>query len=133
MGGSLLHQVVVTSHVPVLNWLRTFPLDVHEPTTVYESTPLMWACVYRQEVMARRLLAQGAHVQATDREGRTALPMACVGLWVDGVAWLLEQGADPDARDRQGRLPEDYLSVLSPHHATLCARLDAARGGCGLK
>jgi uncharacterized protein len=130
--GSLLHWVTQTHHVSVLDWLLTFPMDVNEPT-LHGTTPLMWACVHQNEAMTRRLLDQGARVQATDSKGWTALHWACMYGWVDGVAWLLERGADPDTRNRRGRLPEDYLSVSSPHHATLCARLEAARGGCGLK
>jgi uncharacterized protein len=131
-GGSLLHQVVQTPHLPVLNWLLTFPFDVNGPN-IHGHTPLMGACFSHQEAMVRRLLAQGADVHATSLSGRTALHYACMYHWVDGAAWLLEQGADPEARDRQGRLPEDLLSMSSPHHATLRARLDAARQGCGLK
>jgi uncharacterized protein len=131
-GDSLLHLVVRTSQVPVLDWLLTFPFDVNRPS-IYGHTPLMGACVYRQEAMVRRLLAQGAHVQATDRVGRTALHNACAHSWMGGVVVLLEQGANPDARDQKGRLPEDHLPVSSPRRATLCALLEAARHGCGLK
>jgi uncharacterized protein len=131
-GNSLLHVVVQTPHVPVLDWLLTFPLDVNAPTP-NGYTPLVWACVYRQQATARRLLAQGADVQATDSKGRTALHWTCMYGWAGGVAWLLERGADPDTRDGQGHLPEDYLSVPSPHYATLRGLLDAARQGCGLK
>jgi uncharacterized protein len=131
-GSSLLHWVVQTPHAPVLDWLLTFPFDVNRPADL-GLTPLMWACVYQNEAMARRLLDQGAHVQATDSKGWTALHWACSYEWMDGVALLLEQGADPDVRDRRGRLPKDHGSVSSPHYATLCALLEAARGGCGLK
>jgi ankyrin repeat protein len=114
-----------------MDWLLTFPLDVNELAD-HGTTPLMWACVYRNEAMARRLLAQGADLQATDLYGRTALHWTCMYGWAGGVTWLLEQGADPDARDQYGRLPEDVGSS-SPHRATLCALLDAARQGCGIK
>jgi uncharacterized protein len=133
-GDSLLHVVVRTPHVPVLDWLLTFPLDVNGSNSTDGTTPLMWACFYEQKGMARRLLAQGARVQAADHGGRTALHWACGYHWVDGVAWLLEQGADPEARDEQGRLPEDFrLFAPGPCHATFCALLNAARQGCGLK
>jgi uncharacterized protein len=131
-GCSLLHWVVRTPHLPVLDWLLTFPFDVNRPVDL-GLTPLMWACVYQNEAMARRLLAQGTHVQATDYLGRTALHWACAYGWMDGVALLLERGTDPDARDRQGRLPEDHGSVFGPRHATLLGLLEAARHGCGLK
>jgi uncharacterized protein len=132
LGGSLLHVAVQTPHLHVLDWILTFPMDVNAPTP-NGYTPLMWACYHQQQAMARRLLDQGAHVQATDRQGRTALHYACSREWVNGVAWLLEQGADPEVRNHKGRLPEDLLSVDSPHRATLLDLLDAARQGCGLK
>jgi ankyrin repeat protein len=132
LGESLLHYVVQTPHLPVLDWLLTFPIDVNMPN-VYGYTPLMRACCYGQEAMVRRLLDHGAHVHATDSEGWTALHNACSREWVEAVALLLEQGADPEVRNHKGRLPEDLLSVSSPHCATLLNLLDAARLGCGLK
>jgi uncharacterized protein len=126
-GYSLLHLVVQTSHLHVLDWLLTFLPNVNEPVHGY--TPLMWACQYHQEAMARRLLVQGADLQMTDLKGRTALHWACAYGWMDGVALLLEQGADPDVRDHRKRLPEDHLSVSSPLHTLLAE----ARLGCGLK
>jgi hypothetical protein len=131
-GGSLLHWVAQTPHLPVLDWLLTFPMNVNAPTA-HGYTPLMWACYCRQPAMVRRLLDHGADVQATDLQKQTALHYACVHTWVDGVVLLLEYGADPEARDCQGRLPEDRLAVWFPHYATLCDLLNAARHGCGLK
>jgi uncharacterized protein len=131
-GSSLLHWVVKTPHVLVLNWLLTFPMDVNE-SNYYGTTPLMWTCVYRQEAMARRLLAQGAQVHVADSAGRTALHYACSEGWIEGATLLLEYGANPEAQDQQGRLPEDTWPVSSPRRATLCALLDAARHGCGLR
>jgi ankyrin repeat protein len=131
-GRSLLHVAAQSPHLPVLDWLQTFPFDVNG-STPHGHTPLMWACACRQEAATRWLLARGAHVQATDLEGHTALHYACDYQWVQGVVLLLRQGANPEARDQKGRLPEDLLSVSSPYRATLCARLNDARPGCGLK
>jgi hypothetical protein len=131
-GYSLLHVVAQTPHVPVLDWLQTFPLDIDDPT-VGGHTPLMWACYCQEEAMVRRLLDHGAHVQATDSKGWTALHYACVQQWVDGAAWLLDQGADPDAQTDQGHRPEEVVPMSSLCRAILCARLEAARHGCGLK
>jgi ankyrin repeat protein len=131
-GSSLLHMAAHTPHLPVLDWLLTFPFDVNE-STQYGATPLMWACHGCQPIMARRLLAHGAALQATDLKGWTALHWACAHEWVDGVTWLLEQGADPDAQNDQEHRPEEVVSGFSPHYAVLCTRLEAARHGCGLK
>jgi ankyrin repeat protein len=131
-GSSLLHMAAHTPHLPVLDWLLTFPFDVNE-STQYGATPLMWACLWRQEAMTRRLLAQGAQVHVADSAGFTSLHYACSEGWIEGATLLLEYGADPEARDERGRLPEDHWPVPNPRRATLRALLDAARQGCGLK
>jgi ankyrin repeat protein len=131
-GCTLLHQVVVTSHVPVLNWLLTFSMDVNA-VTPGGFTPLLLACLWRQKSMVRRLLAQGAHVQVADPCGQTALHWACAHEWVDGMALLLEHNADPNAQDHRGRIPGYNWSAFNPRYATLRDLLDAARHGCGLK
>jgi ankyrin repeat protein len=127
-GSSLLHWVVQTPHLPVLDWLLTFLIDVNE-SNYYGTTPLMWTCLYQNEAMARRLLTQEADLQATDSRGRTALHHACAHDWVDGVVLLLQYGADPEARDNEDLLSEDHWSVSSPLHTLLAE----ARLGCGLK
>jgi uncharacterized protein len=131
-GHSALHGVAQTPHVLMLDWLLTFPMNVNE-SDHYSTTPLMWACYCQEEAMVRRLLDYGADLQATGPRGWTALHYACVQQWVDGAAWLLQQGADPDAQTNQGHRPEEVVSVFSPHYATLCALLNDARHGCGLK
>jgi ankyrin repeat protein len=133
-GYSLLHVAVQRSHPHVFDWLLTFPFDVNEPT-VYKSTPLMFACFcgLDQQSIVRRLLDQGAHVHATDEKGWTALHHACAHDWVDGVVLLLDHEADPEAPTHRGDLPKNFVSVSSPHYATLCALLDAGRHECGLK
>jgi ankyrin repeat protein len=141
-GLSLLHVVVRTPHLHVLNWLVTFSVDVNEPT-VHGTTPLMWACYCSREdrlrlsldqgVMIRWLLDHGARVHAADPTGCTALHYACSEDWIEGATLLLEWGADPEARDHQDHLPEDLSRVMSSYYATLCDLLGAARRGCGLK
>jgi ankyrin repeat protein len=101
-GLSLLHMVVHTPHVPVLDWLLTFSFDVNG-RTLDGDTPLMWACGYTREDMTRRLLNSGAHVQATDPGGRTALHVACARTWLEGATVLLEYGAPVNAKDLDGQ------------------------------
>jgi hypothetical protein len=79
-GSSLLHWVVQTPHVPVLNWLLTFPMDVNE-SNYYGTTPLMWTCLYQNEAMARRLLTQEADLQATDLKGRRCTTRVLTTGW----------------------------------------------------
>jgi ankyrin repeat protein len=131
-GDSVLHLVAETSHVPVLDWLLTFPLDVNVHTD-YGHTPLMWACHYGQGDVVRWLLDHGADPRAVTPRGYTSLHYACSEHWIQGVALLLEYEADPEARTRDGRLPKDELVKADPSYAPLCVLLDAARQGCGLK
>jgi ankyrin repeat protein len=128
---SLLHWTLQTPHLPVLNWLLTFSVDVNAPT-MNKYTPLMWTCIYQHEGMARRLLDQGAHVQTAGFLGQTALHFACSRKWVDGVILLLQHGADPEVRDARGKLPNELVGT-HPDHAVIDDLLNAAQHGCGLK
>jgi len=69
-------------------------------------------------VMIRRLLKQGASVQARDRMGRTALLVAVDRNHVESAKLLIEGGADVNAQDHQLDSPlllagaRGYLEVL---------------------
>jgi uncharacterized protein len=65
--------------------------------------------------MVRRLLKQGASVQAQDGQGRTALLSAVDRNHVESVKLLIEAGVDVNAQDRQ-------LGVLNNEdvHVQIC-------------
>ncbi|MBD9369834.1 ankyrin repeat domain-containing protein [Xanthomonas sp. XNM01] len=79
------------------------------------------------------LVAQGADLEAVDKDGRTALHHRAAG-WKGGVDALLALGADRHARDRRGNTPlhaaaqshkSASLRRLVEHGASVDARNDA--------
>ncbi len=80
------------------------------------------AVQFRSVDETRRLLAEGADIDARDNQGRTPLFLA----WrTDVVKLLIESGADVNARDSHGRTALDY--VLS-HRRAEAARLIIENG-----
>jgi ankyrin repeat protein len=60
-------------------------------------SPMHWAASDGQDAIINPLLDAGASVDATDREGLTALHFAAENGWDETVGLLLEHGADIDA------------------------------------
>jgi uncharacterized protein len=100
-GVTLLHWVVRTPHLHVLEWILLFPVDVNV-RMVCGTTPLMVACFDLQEDMARQLLAHGSRVNETTVNGTAALHFVCIAGWSRGLALLLEHGADVHQKTRLG-------------------------------
>lgn len=67
-----------------------------------DHTALMYAALSGQTADVAALLADGADVNANDREGRTALMFAAVNLHSATVSALLDHGADVNARANDG-------------------------------
>ena len=70
-----------------------------EAPRLYNVTPLMQAAYAGHTAKARRLLDEGADVNATSKGGTTALLLATIGGHEDMVRLLLAAGAAPDAAD----------------------------------
>jgi len=70
--------------------------------------PLRYAAASGQATTVKTLLDYGATVDLPDRDGVTALMMACGQGHREVVVVLLERGASPVVRDRQGRSARDY-------------------------
>lgn len=80
-------------------------IDVNEPNS-HSTTPLMWCCclTYSEE-LTQALLARGADVNRTDKDGTTAFGYAIDEdiCYSEHFPLLSEAGADINARDAKGR------------------------------
>lgn len=80
--------------------------------TVYSDTlasqdfvPLHWAVYMNHIEGINELLSKGAHLEAKDKNGRTALDWAAYNGKLEAVILLLEKGAIVDSRDNEGYTP----------------------------
>lgn len=75
-------------------------------------TPLHYAAGYRHPALMRRLLDEGAYLEARDEQKDTPLHTAVSNGFFDIVRILIEHGADADARDAKNNTPL-HLSISS--------------------
>jgi ankyrin repeat protein len=68
----------------------------------------LWA---KDEAQVERALSKGADPQAQNREGRSALTLACMLGAEASVGLLLQAGASPSERDAQNRTPLDMAAM----------------------
>lgn len=83
-------------------------------------TILMYACQYRQRLVAQALLKLEVDLNAQDIEGRTALMYACLQDQVDVVREILNIGADPNLQDSEG-----FTALMYP----CCKEIASYEGG----
>ena len=105
------------------------------------STALHWAAVKDDVELAKMLLAAGANVKATTRNGvATPLFMACKNGNSAMIDVLLKGGSDPDATDEHGTTPlmiaaasgkADAVKMLVDHGANVNAK-EGAHGQTAL-
>lgn len=74
-------------------------------------TQLLEAASQGDSALVAELVTRGAHINAQDKDGVSALMKASVNRNVDAVKTLLGKGADVDARDRYGRTALIYASI----------------------
>ncbi len=74
-------------------------------------TPLWWAAEWGADVSVIRLILEnGADVEVSPEDGRTALSIAAEGGEAAAVKLLLAYGANSEAVDTSGRKPLDYAN-----------------------
>jgi hypothetical protein len=74
-------------------------------------TPLMLASMSAElDEVARRLVAAGARLDATNARGLTALHLACHKQHAPSALMLVREGAALDLRDVRGKTALDYCS-----------------------
>jgi ankyrin repeat protein len=82
------------------------PAAVNTRTEQFWTTPLLWASEghkFKDGSVPRLLLEHGAHINALNRNGRTALYMASRDGALEVVRLLLKHGADVDVKDNDGK------------------------------
>jgi len=92
-----LHAAAAAGNVEIVQWLLELGAAVDGRILYHGTTALMMAVDLD---ILRLLLSAGADVNATDREGLTALMFALVGRHPTAVQLLLDRGADPNAKAR---------------------------------
>ena len=80
-------------------------------------SPLMTAAHEGHAQVARVLLERGAHVDAANRQGETALLLASVGGHVDVIAVLIEYGGKLDVPEEYGQTPLMMAFAKGQHEA----------------
>jgi ankyrin repeat protein len=75
------------------------------------NTALCYAAMHGHTEVLRFLLAQGANVNAENRDGATALMRAALANEVNSARILLENGASVKCRDKYGRTALMYAAM----------------------
>ncbi len=78
----------------------------------YGWTPLHWAARHGQVSTVKRLLQEGAAIDAREHMGRTPLHVAAMGNHRDTVELLIARGAEINARDRWNVTPLRRMDLL---------------------
>jgi ankyrin repeat protein len=111
-GQSPLNVAVYLDDVPVIRLLLEHGADVDEritgpdvPDNLAGATPLYLAALHGRQAALAVLLAEGAAVDASNRQGQTALIPAAIRSDVPIVRALLAAGAADDRRDMHGLSP----------------------------
>jgi ankyrin repeat protein len=88
---------------------------VDTPRSPGGRTPLMITCAYYGGVAICQLLVDhGADVNATAKDGSTALMLAAKSAKITVVEFLLARGADPNRTDNYGKTALDYAKRADP-------------------
>ena len=69
------------------------------------STALIRSISKRERAIIKALLERGASINKTNKDGESALHIACRLRWTSGVALLLKKGADINLQNNHGNTP----------------------------
>ncbi|MGE0060281.1 MAG: ankyrin repeat domain-containing protein, partial [Dehalococcoidia bacterium] len=93
---------------------RTHGADVD--AVAHDTTPFASAFLWKKFVAAEWFLANGANVDFTDKDGRTALYHAIRKRFTPAqIEMLLKAGADPQHADNQGVTPRQVAERNRDH------------------
>jgi ankyrin repeat protein len=103
-------------------------INGHRDVTSFPVTPLQCAAYLGNLRITSTLISAGAHIDAKEPAGRTALHFAVSARHLDVMRYLIEKGADVNTRDAEGASPLDdavwsgsldSVAILLAHGARL--------------
>jgi ankyrin repeat protein len=117
-GRTVMHFAVSCLNVDVVESLlsasKKFDANLYNLSDEQNQTPLHYAIGHYEDAdhnskkLLSMLLQAGAHIDATDTAGRTALHLAAKQGLEDSVKCLLEKAASANSADRKGRTAVHY-------------------------
>ncbi|XP_063720103.1 fibronectin type 3 and ankyrin repeat domains protein 1-like [Symsagittifera roscoffensis] len=107
-GNTALHLATDGGNLDIIRWLVAEGADVDARDTVSGWTPLLRCTAMSSNVLAGQCLIQlGADVNATDKEGKTALMLAAIKTNSHFGKILLDAGADFSVKSAFGKTAAD--------------------------
>jgi len=114
-GDSAIFTATYTSSIPVMEMLLNHGADIEIPNNFGE-TPIMRSTAIQQYSIPKYgqsnntaalslLIARGANINATDKDGYTALAQATQQGEIPAMKLLLNSGADTEIADNMGQTP----------------------------
>ena len=129
-GRAALHWAVQEARLEVIDLLLSAGADPNVAVEAHEgghdNTILGLAAADGRVDVIAKLLAGGAKIDTTDRDGLTALHWAAIFNRLEVVSALLAAGASPAARDKRGLRPLDH--ARRRRRARVIRLLEAAEG-----
>ena len=114
-GYTPLWFAVDNNNTIMLETLIKLKADVNATLKYIKQTPLMYSCLKELKDCAKSLINGGANINLQDRDGNSALMIACRGGNMVIVKLLIEKGANINLQDSDGNsaLMHYYLFGLS--------------------
>jgi ankyrin repeat protein len=109
--GSIRHRLIA-NHAIDSALSQGADIDAPNPLDPHQNTPAMIAIQQERLSLLRILLARGADLALTNRNGCTAAHVAVLRGKPQFLALVFESGADSDARDILGRTPLELARAL---------------------
>ena len=111
-GGTLLMNTCHFPDVPMASFLLRHGANANKPVSPKGRNALMVACAYWCGMdMVKLLVDFHADVNATDKDGMTALMLAAKNEKQDVVDFLLKHGAHAKLKDAKGQTALDYAKA----------------------
>jgi ankyrin repeat protein len=125
--GALLAHACKNKDVTIelIEMLITYGCDVNE-VNGWKGSALIQALIAGRQDIAQLLIRHGAQVNAANRQGETALHVACRRKDIPSITFLLENKANVDAKSSDGLTPllDFTYDRVHPCNAATCETCD---------